>query len=207
MFKDREEAGQKLAKELTAYLKDPNALVVGLARGGVVIAAAIAKTLEIPLDLILVRKIGAPGNEELALGAVADVGEPVLNDEIISLLGVSEDYLVRETERQRVVIAERKSHYLKKRTPPKVEGKKVILVDDGIATGASMKVAIIAMRSENPALIHLAVPTASPRAIEEISPLVDQTLCLVSPQHFQAVGAFYEQFDQVTDDEIINLLT
>lgn len=206
MFANRQEAGKKLAKELASYQKDPDAIVVGLARGGVVLAAEIADALKIPLDLILIRKIGAPGNEELALGAVAGVGEPVFNDEIISLLGASQDYLIRETEKQRVVIEERKQHYLKGRTPPNLKGKKVILVDDGIATGASMKVALKALRSEKPALIHLAVPVAAPQALEEISPLANQTLCLLTPPHFQAVGAFYENFDPVTDEEITELL-
>lgn len=206
MFVSREEAGKKLAEKLSAYRSDPEAIVIGLARGGVAVAASLAKALEIPADLLLVRKIGAPGNEELALGAIADVGEPVFNDELIALLGVSEDFLRKETEKQRAVIEERKARYLKGRKSPKLKGKKVILVDDGIATGASMKVAVRAIRSEEPKLIHLAIPVASPDSLEKISSLVDETLCLSAPAHFQAVGAFYENFEQVTDDEMMRLL-
>jgi predicted phosphoribosyltransferase len=206
MFKSREEAGKKLAKELASYKKDPETIVIGLARGGVVVAAEVAHALKLPLDLILVRKIGAPGNEELALGAVAGVGNPVYNDEIISLLGATQDYLTRETEKQRVLIEERMRHYHTGHTPQKLKGKKILLIDDGIATGASMKVALKAIRSEKPALIHLAVPVAAPQALEELSPLADQTLCLLAPPHFQAVGAFYEEFEQVTDEEITELL-
>jgi len=204
LFEDRRDAGKKLAKELSKYKGDAEVVVVGLARGGVVVAAEVAKSLSLPLDLVVIRKIRAPNNEELALGAIAEEGKGVMNDHLVSLLGVSKDYLRKEVEKERDILKKRKEVYLKGRTAPALEGKTVILVDDGIATGASMKVAIASMRGQRAGKVILAVPVAAPESIEEMK--VDEAVCLSVPVLFQAVGKFYKDFSPVMDEEIINLL-
>ena len=170
------------------------------------VAASVSEALEIPLDLIIVRKVGAPDNPELALGAISDEGEGVLNDELIAMLGVSKDYLRKEVEKQREVVRQRKILYLGDKQSPGFEGKVVLLIDDGIATGASVKVAIEAIRVKLPEKIVLAVPVAPPDALRDISLLVDEVVCLHAPTSFGAVGAFYRDFSQVTDEEVIELI-
>lgn len=204
IFYHREDAARQLAKKLSSVPKD--SVVLGLARGGVVIAATIAKELGLFFDVMVVRKIPAPGNEELAIGALADVGEPLFNEEIVSMLGVSKEYLQKEIETQRQLVRERKKKYLAGRSPPNLEGKTVVLVDDGIATGATMHVAIQAVKQKNPAKIFLAVPVASVEAFQKLSKEVDEAICLDIPKIFYAVGAFYKEFNQVSDQEVVDLL-
>lgn len=200
IFQDRKEAGQKLAQPLKQY---KNALVLGLARGGVILAVEIGKSLHLPVDVLVVRKIGAPDNEELAIGAIGDVGAPYLNEELIALLGVSKEYIAQEGKRQRAIVQERKRLYSKDKPPLKLSGKTVILVDDGIATGASMKMAIQVVKAQHPSKLIVAVPVASPDSLKEIEKMADEVICLYAPASFEAVGAFYREFPQVTDQELI----
>ena len=206
LFKDRQDAGRQLALQLLKYKDKSAVIVLGLARGGVVTAAAAAAGLHLPLNVIVVRKIGAPGNEELAIGAIAEHEEGIFNDHLIGLLGVSSDYLKKETERQKRILKERLSLYRGKAAPLHLKDKVAILVDDGIATGASMRVAIASVRHAGVKKIVLAVPVAAPDSLRKISREVDETVCLSSPAFFEAVGSFYRLFDQTTDEEVIQLL-
>lgn len=206
LFDDRVDAGKKLAAKLKEFATRKDVIVLGLARGGVVVAAEVAKALHLPLDVVVVRKVGAPDNEELALGAVSDMGSGIFNEHLISLLGVSKEYVKKQTQRQRELVDARQRHYLKGRSAPCLQGKMAILVDDGIATGASMKVAINSIKAKGVSKIALAIPVASAESLDEISKLVDQVICLSVPRVFQAVGAFYRRFEQVSDDEVSALL-
>lgn len=207
LFKDRSDAGNQLVPLLRSYKGKENVIVLGLARGGVVTANEIAKALQLPLGVVVVRKVGAPGNEELALGAVTEKGEGIFNDHLISLLGVSPDYLKRQVEIEKQKAKARLELYLGERPAPNLKGKTVILVDDGIATGASMRVAIQSVRNQGAKKIILAVPVAAPDALKKIEKEVDEVVCLLSPAYFEAVGSFYKKFEQTTDEEIINLLS
>lgn len=201
IFKDRRDAGKQLSLKLQ-YLKDENCVVVGLLRGGVVVAAEVAKALSLPLDVMIVKKVGAPENEELALGAVSEEGVGVFNDHLISLLGVSNEYLRKEVERQKERIRQAKKGYLKGHASIDFTGKVVVLVDDGIATGASMKVAIQAAKAKGVGRVVLAVPVAAADSLKVLSHEVDEVICLYAPTTFYAVGAFYKNFPQITDEEV-----
>ncbi|MBY0530254.1 MAG: phosphoribosyltransferase [Rhabdochlamydiaceae bacterium] len=205
IFKDRLDAGRQLAKELIAFSDSKNVIVIGLARGGVILAAEIAAALHLPMDIIVVRKIGAPGNEELALGAICESGEGVFNESLVSFLGVSQEYLEKEVERQRILINERLALYRGHGCPLSVQDKTVILVDDGIATGASIRVAIQSLRSLRVKKLVLAVPVAAPDSLQKIEKEVDRVVCLYRPSFFESVGSFYEVFNQTTDAEIVTL--
>ncbi len=207
LFTDRRDAGRQLALKLLKHKGQRNTIVLGLARGGVVTAAEIAAGLDLPLNVIVVRKIGAPGNEELAVGAIAEHGEGVFNEHLLGLLGVGQDYLKREIERQRKILKSRLELYRGSTPAPELHGQTVILVDDGIATGASMRVAIKSVRDAGAAKIVLAVPVAAPDSLRKISQEVDETVCLASPVFFEAVGAFYRSFEQTSDEEIVQLLS
>lgn len=206
IFRDRRDAGKELSLKLQDYKGLDNCVVVGLVRGGVAVAAEIASALDLPLDVIIVKKVGAPENEELALGAVADEGMGVFNDHLISLLGVSKEYLRREIEKQKERIKAIKQGYLKGHVAVNLAGKTVILVDDGVATGASMKVAIQAVKAKGAKEIILAVPVASAEALTMLSSEVEEVVCLHAPSTFYAVGAFYKNFPQVTDEEVAALI-
>ena len=206
LFKDRRDAGKQLVPALSKYKDQPDVLVLGLARGGVVTAHEVALGLGTPLNVVVVRKIGAPGNEELALGAIAEHGEGIFNEQLIGILAVSQEYLQREVERQKKILQERLELYRGNAPAPAIEGKIVILVDDGIATGASMRVAIKSVRDAGAKKIVLAVPVAAPDSLRKIQKEVDEVVCLSSPVFFEAVGAFYKQFDQTSDQEVIHLL-
>ncbi len=207
LFLDREDAGAKLAEKLQLRAHKSGDVVLGLARGGVVVAAAVAKALHLPLGVLVVKKVGAPGNPELALGATTKEGCTLLNDSLIALLGVSKEYLVREVERQKRAASQKEELYFAQALPPKIEGKRAIVVDDGIATGASMRVAIKAVRSSGASHITLAIPVAAPDSLEQIRSEVDEVVCLHAPEYFEAVGAFYKEFEQVEDEEVISLLS
>lgn len=206
LFKDRRDAGKQLAAKLEKFKAQKDVLVLGLARGGMVTASEVAVGLHVPLNVVVVRKIGAPGNEELALGAIAEHGEGVFNEHLIGVLGVSSDYIKKEVERQKALLKNRLELYRGKTPAPDLKGKTVILVDDGIATGASMLVAIKSMREAKVKKIVLAVPVAAPDSLRKIAKEVDEAVCLYSPVFFEAVGAFYRQFDQTSDEEVIQLL-
>lgn len=206
LFKDRQDAGRQLALQLQKYKNQSDAIVLGLARGGVVTAAEIAAKLSLPLNVLLVRKIGAPGNEELAIGAISEYGEGIFNDHLIGLLGVPSDYLKKETEKQRRILKERLIRYRGSETPLDLKNKTAILVDDGIATGASMRVAIASIRHARAKKIVVAVPVASQDALKKIAKESDETVCLSTPAFFESVGSFYRMFDQTSDEDVIRLL-
>jgi putative phosphoribosyl transferase len=207
LFNDRQDAGRQLASKLMRYKDLKNVIVLGLARGGVVTAAEVARLLHVALNVIVVRKIGAPDNEELALGAVAEHGEGIFNGELIELLGVSSRYLQMEVERQKKILKERLDLYRGSTLAPELKGKMVILVDDGIATGASMRVAIQSLRQAGVEKLVMAVPIAAFDSLRRISQEVDETVCLSSPLQFGTVGLFYRNFEQTSDEEVVRLLT
>src|SRR3982074_2868160 len=206
LFRDRRDAGRGLAEKLTAYANRPDVLVLALPRGGVPVGYEVARALGAPLDVFVVRKLGLPGHEELAMGAVATGGVRVLNDQLIERLGIPEHVIDAVAARERQELARRERLYRRGRPPPVVRGRTVILVDDGLATGATMHAAIQALRQQNPARIVVAVPTASPETCEEIRAKADDVICASTPEPFHAVGRWYQDFSQTTDEEVGFLL-
>ena len=206
-FLDRHEAGRKLAQDLLIYA-DQRPAVFALPRGGVPIGYEIAKALKAPLDLILVRKIGVPFQPELAAGAVADGDEPtvVLNPKVVEPLGLTEEFLKEETDRILAEIDERRQTYLTGRERVDPRGKTAIVADDGIATGATIKAALRAIRRQEPAHLVLAAPVAPPETVEELRQEADAVHCLETPELFLAIGVFYRNFHQLSDDEVVKLL-
>lgn len=207
MFDDRDDAARQLSERLELY-RGEDTVVVGLARGGVVVAYRIAKSLGAALGVLIVRKLGAPFNPELAIGAICDGEDPhvYLNERLVDEMGVSEEYVKREIEAQRKEMRRREAAYAEHLPAPEFRGKTVIVTDDGIATGATVRVAASAVKRSEPRQCILAVPVASPRAVRELEPLVDELICLHSPEAFYAVGQFYSRFTQVEDDDVIGLL-
>ena len=206
LFRDRSEAGRLLAAKLTAYAKRPDVLVLGLPRGGVPVAYEVAQALGAPLDVFVVRKLGVPGYEELAMGAVATGGVRVLNDQLVKRLGIPSAVIDAVAAQERQELTRRERLYREGRRPPNLRGRTVILVDDGLATGATMHAAIEALRQLQPARIVVAVPTASPEACEEMKAKVDDVICAITPEPFTAVGRWYQDFSQTTDEEVRGLL-
>jgi erythromycin esterase-like protein/predicted phosphoribosyltransferase len=207
LFRDRQEAGRLLAAKLTAYANRRDVIVLALPRGGVPVAYEVARAIGAPLDVFVVRKLGVPGYEELAMGAVATGGVRVLNDQLVSRLGIPDHLIDAVAARERQELARRERLYRTGRPPLDVRGRTVILVDDGLATGATMHAAIAALRQLHPARIVVAVPTASPEACEEMKAEVDEVICAITPEPFQAVGQWYQDFSQTTDEEVHDLLT
>jgi putative phosphoribosyl transferase len=207
-FKDRNQAGALLAERLVAlgYGRQPKLLVFGLPRGGVPVAFQVARRLGAPLDVWVARKLGTPGHEELAMGAIASGGGRVLNQEIVDSLQVSADTLAAVEQQQWAELQRRERLYRGNRPFPDLKGKTVLLVDDGLATGATMKAAIAAARQHHPARLVVAVPVAPPDTVAEIQALVDEVVCLETPAFFQAVGLWYEHFPQISDEEVLALL-
>jgi len=205
-FRDRSDAGRQLAAKLAPYADRPDVLVLALPRGGVPVGYEVARELGAPLDVFLVRKLGVPGHEELAMGAVATGGVRVLNDQVVRALGIPDYVIDAVAEWEERELARRERLYRGDRPPPDVRGKTVILVDDGLATGATMNAAIQALREQQPARIVVAVPTASPEACDELRKEVDDAICAVTPEPFYAVGLWYENFSQTTDEEVRELL-
>jgi predicted phosphoribosyltransferase len=191
---------------LAAYADRPDVLVLALPRGGVPVGYEVARALGAPLDVFLVRKLGVPGYEELAMGAVASGGVRVLNDEIVRGLGISEHGIDVAVAREMEELARRERLYRGDRPPPDVAGRTVILVDDGLATGATMRAAVAALREQQPTRIVVAVPTASPDTCEVLKAEADDVVCAITPEPFFAVGHWYEDFTQTTDDEVRELL-
>jgi len=205
MFNDRAEAGRALAKSLSDY-KGKKVVVFAIPRGGVVLAYEVAKALDAPLDLIIPRKIGAPNEPEFAIGAVTEDGTTILNQDAIQYLGVPDVYIQQEVKRQIAEIKRRMERYLGYRPRPSVEGKTVILVDDGVATGATIRAAIASIKKKKPDSIVLAIPVGPPDTVEELRKEVDLVVCLMTPEPFFAIGQFYRRFEQLNDEEVVQIL-
>ena len=205
-FRDRREAGRALAAKLAAYAHRPDVLVLALPRGGVPVAYDVARALGAPLDVFIVRKLGIPGHEELAMGAVATGGVRVLNEQVVHALNIPDHVIDAVTAWEQQELARRERLYRGDRPPPDVRGRTVILVDDGLATGASMHAAIAALRRQQPAHIVVAVPIAAPETCDALRAEVDDVVCAITPEPFHAVGLWYDDFSQTTDEEVGDLL-
>jgi len=205
-FRNRAEAGQRLAQRLLAYAGRPDVVVLGLPRGGVPVAFEVARALEVPLGVVVVRKLGVPGHKELAMGAIASGGIRVLNDDVVRHLNIPDRVIEAVTAQELRELHWRESAYRGDQPTPDVRGRAVILVDDGIATGSTMLAAIAALRTLEPARIIVAVPTAAPSTCDEIRRVADDCICEIMPEPFYAVGAWYEDFSQTTDEEVRDLL-
>jgi predicted phosphoribosyltransferase len=205
-FRDRSEAGRQLATKLRAYAHRPDVLVLALPRGGVPVAYEVAKALDAPLDVFLVRKLGVPGQEELALGAIATGGVRVLNNDIVQALDISEEVIDTITAREQQELHRRERLYRGERAPAEVRGRTVILIDDGLATGSTMRAAAAALRQQEPARLVVAVPVAAASTCDEFRTEVDEVVCFFTPTPFYAVGIWYEDFAQTTDEEVRELL-
>jgi len=205
-FENRQEAGRRLAEKLEKYSGRGDVIVLGLPRGGVPVAYEIARNLRVPLDVFIVRKLGVPGFEELAIGAIASGGVRVLNDEVVRVLPNAQQIVDEATARERIELERRGKLYRDDRPPPDLRDRTVILVDDGLATGATMRAAVSALRQQGVARIVVAVPVGAPETCREFETEVDETICAISPTYFEAVGQFYDDFSQTTDDEVRDLL-
>jgi putative phosphoribosyl transferase len=206
MFKDRSDAGAQLSLMLKEYKDKEGVLVLALPRGGVITGYEIACYLNAPLNVVIVRKIGFPGQPELGIGAVSETGTVVLNQVIISTYGIPNDYILREVSRQKEEITRRVKRYRKGKELLALRGKIVILVDDGVATGATMKVAITTLKEEKLTKLIVALPVAPPDIADELEQMVDEFVCIETPIDFAAVGAYYHDFTQVSDEEVVELL-
>jgi putative phosphoribosyl transferase len=206
-FEDRTEAGRRLAKALSSY-KTQHPVILALPRGGVPVAAEVAAAFDAPLDLVIVRKIGVPMQPELAMGAVVDGAAPIIvrNEDVIRFSGVSASEFDAECKTQLAEIERRRQRYLGERARADVGGQIAIVVDDGIATGATMKAALQAVRKRKPKQLVLAVPVAPPETVRDLRQLVDDLLCLETPELFGAIGYFYRDFRQLEDEDVIAIL-
>lgn len=205
-FRDRTDAGRRLAAELGGYAGRSDVLVLALPRGGVPVAYEVAAALGAPLDVFLVRKLGMPGHEEFAIGAIASGGVRVLNEDTLREYGVTHQQVDAVVEAEQRELERREQQYRGLRPFPDVAGRTVILIDDGLATGSTMHAAVRALREERPAHIVVAVPTAPPETCADLRAAVDEIVCLTTPEPFYAVGLWYEDFSQTTDDEVRMLL-
>jgi putative phosphoribosyl transferase len=206
IFSNRAEAGQLLAEKLKKYAGRDDVIVLGLPRGGVPVAYEVARRLGVPLDVFIVRKLGVPGFEELALGAIASGGVRVLNEDVVRALPNANELIESVTTRELAELGRREQIYRNGRPAPDIGGRTVILVDDGLATGATMRAAVAALRQLGAAKIVVAVPVGAADTCREIEQEVDETVCAMAPEWFQAVGQFYEDFSQISDDEVRELL-
>lgn len=206
VFKDRYEAGRFLASKLMSYANRPDVVVLALPRGGVPVGYEVARALNVPLDIFVVRKLGVPGRPELAMGAIASGGVRVLNEDVVSALGIPQQLIDAVTAKEEQELERREREYRDGRPPLDVRGRTVILVDDGLATGSSMRVAAEALRAKHPAQIVVAVPVAAASTCRAVASEVDQVVCAVTPEPFWAVGQWYKDFRQTTDEEVRDLL-
>ncbi|HEU0185675.1 MAG TPA: phosphoribosyltransferase [Blastocatellia bacterium] len=205
-FKNRVEAGRSLAERLSAYANRRDALVLGLPRGGVPVAYEVATALNVPMDVFVVRKLGVPGHEELAMGAIATGGARSLNQDVIEYLRIPEEVVDEVTEKEEQELGRRERLYRDNRPARSPRDRVAILVDDGLATGSSMRAAALALRQQQPASIVVAIPVASVEACESLGGQADEVVCLYTPEPFYAVGLWYEDFSQTTDEEVRDLL-
>lgn len=205
-FKDRIEAGKALAAQLTHYKAHHDTIVIGLPRGGLPVANEIAKALHLPLDVFLVRKLGVPWHEELAMGAIAEQDVVILNNDLITELGVRTDEVQTEINKEKKELQRRIHHYRSGKSLSDLHHKHIILVDDGIATGFTVKAALQALKSFKPSRIILAIPVAPPSTINELRPLVDEIQCVLTPENLYSISQWYEYFPQISDEEVCELL-
>jgi len=206
LFADRTEAGRFLASKLKKYAGRPDLLVLALPRGGVPVASEIARALRAPLDVFLVRKLGLPGQEEFAVGAIASGGVRVVNEDVVRALGIPEDVIEGIATAEKRQMAERERLYRGDRPPPDVRSRTVILVDDGLATGSTMRAAVLALRRQGAARIVVAVPVGAPETCAEFKHEADDVICAQTPEPFYAVGLWYGDFSQTSDEEVRDLL-
>ncbi|HYE74919.1 MAG TPA: phosphoribosyltransferase [Blastocatellia bacterium] len=205
-FQDRTEAGQVLAQHLMAYVNRPDVLVLALPRGGVPVAYEVAIALNAPLDIFLVRKLGVPGHEELAMGAIASGGVRVRNEDVIRYMQIPDKVIDEAAAREQQELERRERAYRNGRAAPEIRHRTVILIDDGLATGSTMRAAALALKQQQPAQIIIAVPVAAEATCDEFRNEVDQVICAMTPEPFYAVGLWYRNFTQTTDDEVRDLL-
>ena len=205
-FRDRRDAGQKLASRLAAYADRPDVLVLALPRGGVPVGYEISRALHAPLDVFVVRKLGLPGHEEFAMGAVASGGVRVLNRDVVEQLNMPSNVIDAVTQREQRELERRERAYRGLRPSPDARDKIVILVDDGLATGSTMRAAVAALKQQHPARVVVAVPVASPETCQDLRGEADEVVCLVTPEPFYSVGLWYQDFSQTTDEEVRVLL-
>lgn len=206
-FRDRTHAGRVLATALSHYAGLPNLLVLGLPRGGVVVAFEVAEALHTPLDTLVVRKLGVPGHEELAMGAIATGGIVVVNHSVVESLEIPDEVFQMVVARQREELARREAVYRCDRPPPKIRGRCVIVVDDGLATGATMHAAVEALCTRQPERIIVAVPVAAVSTYRSLLPKADDLVCVATPEPFYGVGQWYDDFSQTSDEEVRDLLS
>lgn len=207
LLKDRDEAGRLLAGRLAAYTRHPDVIVLALPRGGVPLGWAVAQALAAPLDVLIVRKLGMPGHAEYAIGAVAGEGPWLFNAGELAALHLPRELVAAVAARERQEIARREALYRAGRPPPQLRGKTVILIDDGIATGATMHMAVWVVRAAKAAKIVVAVPVAPPEVCAALAPQVDELVCLRTPSPFISVGSWYRDFEQLSDEQVVALLT
>lgn len=205
-FRDRRDAGKRLAEELHRYANRSDVMVLALPRGGVPVGFEVATALDSPLDVFMVRKLGLPWHEELAMGALASGGVRILDEDLIRAEGVSEEDVRSVTATEQLELERRERQYRGARPFPDLTGKTVILVDDGLATGSTMRAAVAALRQKGPARVVVAVPVAARETCAAFRDIADEIVCTVTPEPFHAVGLWYEDFSQTTDDEVHDLL-
>lgn len=206
VYRDRAEAGRELARSLAMYADASDVIVLALPRGGVPVGYEVARELRVKLDVYVVRKLGVPGHEELAMGAVAGDGSCVVDDDLVQTIGIDRQAFDAVVGRELAELHRRESAYRDARPEPEIGGKTAIVVDDGLATGATMRVAAIALRHKSPAAIVIAVPVAAPQTCASLRGVADRIVCPLQPSPFYAVGLYYENFSQTTDDEVRALL-
>jgi putative phosphoribosyl transferase len=205
-YRDRSEAGRRLAAELARYTSRDDVIVLALPRGGVPVAYEVAKALHVPMDVFVVRKLGLPGYEELAMGAIASGGVRLINEDVVRAYHIPPAAIDAITAREQAELERRERLYRGERPFPDLRGKTVILVDDGLATGSTMRVAVEALRREGPARIVVAVPVSAPETCDAFRDIADEVVCAITPEPFHAVGLWYQDFTQTTDAEVHDLL-
>lgn len=207
MFQDRTDAGKQLAQALLHYKENPQAVIIGVPRGGVVLAKEVALILHLPLDVTCPRKIGSPHNPEFAIGAITETGEGYFNEGVIQAIGITDSQLEQLVEKEKLEARHRLSIFRKGLPERDLEGKTVILVDDGLATGSTMKAAIASMRHEGVSYVVVAIPVSPSDTLQDMQQLADEVICLEAPKDFMAVGQFYLHFDQTSDQEVELILS
>ncbi len=206
-FRDRADAGRRLAAALTDYAGRSDVIVLALPRGGVPVAYEVARALRAPLDVFVVRKLGVPDEPELAMGAIATGGVRVLNRDVVTMLGITPQVIDAVAAREGAELERRERAYRGARAAPSLAGRTVILVDDGLATGATMRAAAVALKNHHPARVVIAVPTAAPEVCDDFRDEVDEVVCAETPQRFGAVGMWYDDFRQTSDEDVRDLLS